>query len=72
MGFEPQLVSGAIPTPPPGRLSGVAENLQAFAKNLDGRMDEVMESGAKTKVPYGEHIVIGKYGKKQLLQTFSM
>ncbi|HEM6265979.1 TPA: hypothetical protein U2C71_001193 [Streptococcus suis] len=61
-----------MPTPPPGRLTGLADNIQTFAKNLDGSMDEVMESGAKTKVPYGEHIVIGKYGKKQLLQTFSM
>ncbi|HEM4071341.1 TPA: hypothetical protein U1W01_001755 [Streptococcus suis] len=41
IGFEPQLVRGAIPTPPPSRLSGVADNLQAFAKNLDGSVDEV-------------------------------
>ncbi|UUM62336.1 pre-toxin TG domain-containing protein [Streptococcus suis] len=41
IGFEPQLVSGAIPTPPPGRLSGVADNLQAFAKSLSGSVDEV-------------------------------
>ncbi|HEL1761153.1 TPA: type IV secretion protein Rhs [Streptococcus suis] len=41
IGFEPQLVSGAIPSPPPGRLSGVADNLQAFAKNLSGSVDEV-------------------------------
>ncbi len=44
IGFEPQLVSGAIPTPPPGRLSGVADNLQAFAKNLSGSVDEVGSS----------------------------
>ncbi|HEM3618866.1 TPA: DNA/RNA non-specific endonuclease [Streptococcus suis] len=44
IGFEPQLVSGAIPTPPPGRLSGVADNLQAFAKSLSGSVDEVGSS----------------------------
>ncbi|WP_155964657.1 DNA/RNA non-specific endonuclease [Streptococcus ruminantium] len=67
IGLEPQLIDGFMPTPPPGKLSGLADNIQAFAKNLDGSVDEVMESGAKTKVPYGEHIVKGKYGKKQLL-----
>ncbi|MFH0358813.1 hypothetical protein ACHBHL_10045 [Streptococcus sp. A27] len=61
-----------MPTTPPGKLSGLADNLQAIAKNLDSSVDDVMESGANAKVPYGEHIVIGKYGKKQLLQTFSM
>lgn len=44
IGFEPQLVSGAIPTPPPSRLSGVADNLQAFAKSLSGSVDEVGET----------------------------
>lgn len=44
IGFEPQLVSGAIPTPPPGRLSGVADNLQAFAKSLSDSVDEVGSS----------------------------
>ncbi|WP_202854137.1 polymorphic toxin type 15 domain-containing protein, partial [Streptococcus suis] len=48
IGFEPQLVSGAIPIPPPGRLSGLADNIQAFAKNLDGSVDEVVEAGAKS------------------------
>ncbi|MBO4107926.1 pre-toxin TG domain-containing protein [Streptococcus suis] len=42
IGFEPQLVSGAIPSPPPGRLSGVADNLQAFAKSLSGSVDDVV------------------------------
>ncbi|HFU4517256.1 TPA: DNA/RNA non-specific endonuclease [Streptococcus suis] len=67
IGLEPQLIDGFMPTPPPGKLSGLADNIQAFAKSLDGSVDEVVESGAKTKVPYGEHIVKGKYGKKQLL-----
>lgn len=44
IGFEPQLVSGAIPTPPPGRLSGAADNLQAFAKNLSGSVDDIDSS----------------------------
>lgn len=67
IGLEPQLIDGFMPTPPPGKLSGLADNIQAFAKSLDGSVDEVVESGAKTKVPYGKHIVKGKYGKKQLL-----
>ncbi|MEG3311420.1 DNA/RNA non-specific endonuclease [Streptococcus sp. SS-4456] len=44
IGFEPQLVSGAIPTPPPGRLSGVADNLQAFTKSLSGSVDDIDSS----------------------------
>ena len=66
MGLEPQLVSGTMPSSP-GRLSGLADNLQAFAKSLDGSADDVVEASAKTKVSYGEHIVKGKHGKKQLL-----
>ncbi|MGQ7320235.1 DNA/RNA non-specific endonuclease [Streptococcus suis] len=67
IGFEPQLVSGAIPTPPPGRLSGVADNLQAFAKSLSGNVEEVAKaSDALKEVPYGEHIIKGSHGKKLL------
>ncbi|HEL2031972.1 TPA: DNA/RNA non-specific endonuclease [Streptococcus suis] len=67
IGFEPQLVSGAIPSPPPGRLSGVADNLQAFAKSLDGSVEEVAKASDVLKeVPYGEHIIKGSHGKKLL------
>ncbi|CYY07995.1 HNH endonuclease [Streptococcus suis] len=49
IGLEPQLIDGFMPTPPPGKLSGLADNIQAFAKNLDGSVDEVMESGGKLR-----------------------
>lgn len=43
IGLEPQLIDGFMPTPPPGKLSGLADNIQAFAKNLSGSMDEVVK-----------------------------
>ena len=46
MGLEPQLVSGTIPSGG-GKLSHLADNLSAFAKNLDGSVDEVVEAGSK-------------------------
>ncbi|WP_449457902.1 hypothetical protein [Streptococcus suis] len=38
IGLEPQLIDGFMPTPPPGKLSGLADNIQAFAKGLDEGM----------------------------------
>ncbi|MFH0373650.1 HNH endonuclease [Streptococcus sp. A22] len=38
------MIDGFMPTPPPGKLSGLADNIQAFAKNLDGSLDEVVET----------------------------
>ena len=62
----PQLASGVM-TSSLGNLSGLADNLQAFAKNLDGSVDEVVEASSVVKeVPYGEHIIKGSRGKKIL------
>ena len=44
IGLEPQLVSGTLPSGG-GKLSHLADNLSAFAKNLDGSVDEVVEAG---------------------------
>ena len=44
MGLEPQLVGGIMPSGG-GKLSHLADNLSAFAKNLDGSVDEVVEAG---------------------------
>ncbi|WP_024399183.1 DNA/RNA non-specific endonuclease [Streptococcus suis] len=67
IGLEPQLIDGFMPTPPPGKLSGLADNIQAFAKNLDGSVDEVAKASDVLKeVPYGEHIIKGSHGKKLL------
>ncbi|UTX65167.1 HNH endonuclease [Streptococcus constellatus] len=44
MGLEPQLVGGTMPSGG-GKLSHLADNLSAFAKNLDGSVDEVVEAG---------------------------
>ncbi|MGT2866988.1 glycohydrolase toxin TNT-related protein [Streptococcus fryi] len=44
IGLEPQLIDGFMPTPPPGKLSGLADNIQAFAKNLSGSVSEVANS----------------------------
>ncbi|MFH0358819.1 DNA/RNA non-specific endonuclease [Streptococcus sp. A27] len=67
IGLEPQLIDGFMPTPPPGKLSGLADNIQAFAKNLDGSVDEVAKaSDALKEVPHGEHIIKGSHGKKLL------
>ena len=42
IGLEPQLASGIMPNGG-GKLSHLADNLSAFAKNLDGSVDEVVE-----------------------------
>ena len=86
IGLEPQLASGIMPNGG-GKLSHLADNLSAFAKNLDGSVDDVVEAGSKrfkfdkeiventieetktilTEVKYGDHIIKGANGKKQLL-----
>ncbi|MGT2743040.1 pre-toxin TG domain-containing protein [Streptococcus plurextorum] len=60
IGLEPQLIEGFMPTPPPGKLSGLADNIQAFAKSLDGGVDEVVipESILSTKVRFDESLII--------------
>ena len=47
IGLEPQLASGIMPNGG-GKLSHLADNLSAFAKNLDGSLDDVVELGGKT------------------------
>ncbi|NQK81194.1 hypothetical protein HO482_03585 [Streptococcus suis] len=65
IGLEPQLIDGFMPTPPPGKLSGLADNIQAFAKSLDGSVEEVAKASDVLKeVLYGEHIIKGSHGKK--------
>ena len=44
MGLDPQLVTGTMSSGG-GRLTNLADNLSAFAKNLDGSVDDVMEAG---------------------------
>ena len=46
IGLEPQLASGIMPNGG-GKLSHLADNLSAFAKNLDGSVDDVMGLGGK-------------------------
>ncbi|WP_255776532.1 HNH endonuclease [Streptococcus constellatus] len=46
MGLEPQLVGGTMPSGG-GKLSHLADNLSAFAKNLDGSVDEVVQATAR-------------------------
>jgi hypothetical protein len=46
MGLDPQLVTGTMSSGG-GRLTNLAANLSAFAKNLDGSVDDVMEAGSK-------------------------
>ncbi|KXT81420.1 transposase (12) [Streptococcus oralis] len=46
IGLEPQLADGILSSGG-GKLSHLADNLSAFAKNLDGSVDEVVEAGSK-------------------------
>ena len=43
MGLDPQLVTGTMSSGG-GRLTNLADNLSAFAKNLDGSVDDVVEA----------------------------
>ena len=47
MGLDPQLVTGTMSSGG-GRLTNLADNLSAFAKNLDGSVDDVVEAGGRT------------------------
>ena len=47
IGLEPQLADGILSSGG-GKLSHLADNLSAFAKNLDGSLDDVMELGGKS------------------------
>ena len=52
MGLDPQLVTGTMSSGG-GRLTNLADNLSAFAKNLDGSVDDVVEGGSDILVePY--------------------
>ena len=46
IGLEPQLADGVLSSGG-GKLSHLADNLSAFAKNLDGSVDDVVELGGK-------------------------
>ncbi|EHI75775.1 hypothetical protein HMPREF9184_01803, partial [Streptococcus sp. oral taxon 058 str. F0407] len=45
IGLEPQLASGVMPSSG-GKLSHLADNLSALAKNLDGSVDDVVEGNS--------------------------
>ena len=47
IGLEPQLADGVLSSGG-GKLTHLADNLSAFAKNLDGSLDDVVELGGKT------------------------
>ena len=51
-GLEPQLADGILSSGG-GKLSHLADNLSAFAKNLDGSLDDVMELGGKSGSRFG-------------------
>ena len=40
-----------------GKLTHIADNLSAFAKNLDGSVDDVMEAGSKASKDTAENII---------------
>ena len=52
IGLEPQLADGILSSGG-GKLSHLADNLSAFAKNLDGNLDDVMELGGKSGSGFG-------------------
>ena len=52
IGLEPQLADGILSSGG-GKLSHLADNLSAFAKNLDGNLDDVMELGGKSGSRFG-------------------
>ena len=47
IGLEPKLADGVLSSGG-GKLTHLADNLSAFAKNLDGSVDEIMEAGGRT------------------------
>ena len=58
IGLEPQLASGIMPNGG-GKLSHLADNLSAFAKNLDGSVDEVVEAGSKAGQDMSDDVARG-------------
>lgn len=56
MGLDPQLVTGTMSSGG-GRLTNLADNLSAFAKNLDGSVDDVVEAGSKASKDTAENII---------------
>ena len=56
MGLEPQLVSGTMPSGG-GKLSQLADNLSAFAKNLDDSVDEVVERTSNGNIASNINVV---------------
>ena len=62
IGLEPQLAEGVLSSGG-GKLSHLADNLSAFAKNLDGSVDDVVEAGSKVgkdAVKLGDDVPIVK------------
>ena len=51
-----QPATGSIPFEG-GKLTHIADNLSAFAKNLDGSVDDVMEAGSKASKDTAENII---------------
>ena len=47
IGLDPKLADGVLSSGG-GQLTHLADNLSAFAKNLDGSVDEIMEAGGRT------------------------
>ncbi|MFS9270452.1 DNA/RNA non-specific endonuclease [Streptococcus infantis] len=52
IGLEPKLADGVLSSGG-GKLTHLADNLSAFAKNLDGSVDDVMELGGKSGSRFG-------------------
>ena len=51
-----QPATGSIPFEG-GKLTHIADNISAFAKNLDGSVDDVMEAGSKASKDTAENII---------------
>ena len=58
IGLEPQLADGVLSSGG-GKLSHLADNLSAFAKNLDGSVDEVVEAGSKARKDMSDDVARG-------------
>ena len=52
IGLDPKLADGVLSSGG-GQLTHLADNLSAFAKNLDGSVDDVMELGGKSGSRFG-------------------
>ena len=52
IGLEPKLADGVLSSGG-GKLTHLADNLSAFAKNLDGSVDDVVELGGKSGSRFG-------------------